>query len=94
MIFVRLTLLTLFFGIHLMLDGARPSPFEYIKHLWSAPHHALEILLLERNVDQVNYHLRNRVTDLTLPKQRRESFLKEILNLAVLCFGTNSRIHS
>lgn len=70
-----------------MLDGARPSPFEYIKHLLTAPLQALEILLLERNVDQVNDHLRNRVTDLTLPKQRRESFLKQILNLAVLCFG-------
>ena len=36
---------------------------------------ALEILLLERDFDQVNYHLRNRATDLTLPKLRRE-FLK------------------
>ena len=37
--------------------------------------------------DQVKYHLRNSATDLTLS-------LKEMLNLAVLYFGTNSRIHS
>ena len=58
-----------------MLDSARPSQFEYIKHLLTAPLQALEILLLEGNVNQVNYHLRNRATDLTLPKQKRE-FLK------------------
>ena len=73
-----------------MLDGARPSPFEYIKHLLSAPHQALEILFLERNVHQVNYHLRNRATDLTLPSfsgaMLWDQLSNPFLKIVKLCF--------
>jgi len=46
---------------------------------------------VRRNVDETDYHLRNSATDLTLPKQKRK-FVKEVLNIAAQCFGTNSQI--
>ena len=46
---------------------------------------------VRRNVDQTDYHLRNSATDLTLPEPKRE-FLKQVLNIAAQCFGTNSQM--
>lgn len=48
------------------------------------PHQAFGTLV-RRNIDQVNYQLRNRDTDLTLPKPKRE-LLKRILNYRGVMF--------
>ena len=51
----------------------------------------LRYSFVRRNADQTDYHLRNRATELTLLKPKRE-FLNKGLNIATQCFGTNSQM--
>ena len=58
----------------------------------TTPPQALEILV-NRNVDQVNYHLRNRATDLAHTEPKRE-FLKRSFKLSFAIFWSQWAIGS